>query len=211
MKPFLTEQEEFWAGKFGDDYILRNNSEDLLQNRIAFFKNILLKTAGVSSVIEFGANIGLNLIAIRKTLPNTDIAAVELNEKAIEQLRVIPGICIYSKSIFDFNPDKKWDLVLVRGILIHINPVMLDKVYQKIYDSCVRYVLLAEYYSPNPEEVLYRGNTGMLFKRDFAGEMLDKYSDLHLVDYGFKYYKENKYNDDITWFLLEKPYLWTYG
>ena len=41
--------------------------------------------------------------------------------------------------------------------------------------------------------------------QDFAGEMLEKYTDLRLVDYGFFYHKDESSNlDDITWFLMEK-------
>ena len=36
----------------------------------------------------------------------------------------------------------------------------------------------------------YRGHTARLFKRDFAGEMLDRFSDLRLVDYGFRYHRD---------------------
>ena len=51
----------------------------------------------------------------------------------------------------------------------------------------------------------YRGHDGKLFKRDFCGEMMDKYSDLKLVDYGFGYRRDPVFQqDDMTWFLLEK-------
>jgi spore coat polysaccharide biosynthesis protein SpsF len=54
-------------------------------------------------------------------------------------------------------------------------------------------------------EIPYRGHSGKLFKRDFAGEILDAYSDLNLIDYGFAYHRDNYFKqDDITWFLLEK-------
>jgi spore coat polysaccharide biosynthesis protein SpsF len=54
-------------------------------------------------------------------------------------------------------------------------------------------------------EINYRGNTGKLFKRDFAGEIMEKYKDLELVDYGFIYHRDNIFaGDDFTWFLLEK-------
>jgi hypothetical protein len=44
-----------------------------------------------------------------------------------------------------------------------------------------------------------------LFKRDFAGEMLERYPDLELIDYGFVYKRDNNFpQDDITWFLLKK-------
>ena len=67
------------------------------------------------------------------------------------------------------------------------------------------HILIAEYYNPAPVEVSYRGNSGKLFKRDFAGEMLDRYADLHLLDYGFGYHRDPQFPvDDITWFLLEK-------
>jgi len=51
----------------------------------------------------------------------------------------------------------------------------------------------------------YRGHSDKLFKRDFAGEILDQFSDLRLVDYGFVWHRDNLFpQDDISWFLLEK-------
>ena len=51
----------------------------------------------------------------------------------------------------------------------------------------------------------YRGNQEKLFKRDFAGEILDTYSNIELKDYGFSYRRDQAFpQDDITWFLLEK-------
>jgi len=74
-----------------------------------------------------------------------------------------------------------------------------------LYALSQRYILIAEYYNPVPVEVSYRGNSGKLFKRDFAGEMLDRYADLQLLDYGFGYHRDSQFPvDDITWFLLEK-------
>jgi hypothetical protein len=44
-----------------------------------------------------------------------------------------------------------------------------------------------------------------LFKRDFAGEILNKYQDIKLVDYGFVYRHDNAFPlDDVTWFLLKR-------
>ena len=45
----------------------------------------------------------------------------------------------------------------------------------------------------------------VLFKRDFAGELLDKYKNkLLLLDYGFIYHRDTYPQDDLTWFLMEK-------
>ena len=34
---YKTEQEEFWAGEFGEEYISRNNSKELLASNLNFF------------------------------------------------------------------------------------------------------------------------------------------------------------------------------
>ena len=90
-------------------------------------------------------------------------------------------------------------------MLIHINPELLSAVYQKLYAASTDYILIAEYYNPSPVSINYRGHKDRLFKRDFAGEMLEKFPDLQLVDYGFSYRKDPTFpQDDITWFLLKK-------
>ena len=97
------------------------------------------------------------------------------------------------------------DLVLIKGVLIHINPDMLSQVYQTLYRLSKRYIWIVEYYNPTPVSVPYRGHRDRLFKRDFAGEMMDKYQDLRLVNYGFVYHRDPNFPlDDPTWFLLEK-------
>ena len=75
-----------------------------------------------------------------------------------------------------------------------------------MYKYSKKYILMSEYYNPVPIEVEYRGNQGKLFKRDWAGEMMDKYHDLVLRDYGFIYHRGTGAltGDDLTWFLLEK-------
>ena len=53
--------------------------------------------------------------------------------------------------------------------------------------------------------IKYRGNNDKLYKRDFAGEILEYFSNVELIDYGFSYHRDTSFpQDDITWFLLEK-------
>ena len=175
----------------------------------------MLSKASICSrggVIEFGSNIGLNIFALKRLLPSINcVSAIEINKLAVETLaeryKTAFGneIKCYNSSILDWSPDYTRELVLISGVLIHINPDYLQSVYEKLYQTSNKYILIAEYYNPTPVEVVYRGNTGKLFKRDFAGEMLDKYPYLHLLDYGFIYHRDNIFPaDDITWFLLEK-------
>ena len=205
MKGLKTEQEKFWAGKFGDDYVERGNRSRALSNNISLFSKILSRTKTIESVIEFGANIGLNLIAIKQLLPNVDLSAIEINKKSADELELLEGVRIYHQSILDFAVDYERDFVFTRGMLIHINPDRLQDVYDLLYKTSRRYICLAEYYNPTPVKVDYRGHKNKLFKRDFAGEMLDRFKDLELLDYGFVYHRDNNFpQDDINWFLLEK-------
>lgn len=203
---YITEQESFWAGSFGNEYIDRNKSDELLASNLNFFSKALAKTQPVSNVIEFGANIGMNLKALSLLFPSKIFSGIEINKLAASQLsNVIGKENVFNCSIFDFSPINTYDLAFIKGVLIHINPNQLDIVYQKLYASSHRYILIAEYYNPSPVMIPYRGNNDPLFKRDFAGEMLNKYPDLILVDYGFTYRNDPVFlQDDITWFLLEK-------
>jgi pseudaminic acid biosynthesis-associated methylase len=71
--------------------------------------------------------------------------------------------------------------------------------------SSKKYICIAEYYNRTPVSINYRGHDERLYKRDFVGEVLDKFPSLTLVDYGFVYHRDPNFpQDDITWFLLEK-------
>jgi len=207
LKKFKTEQEDFWASsEWALEYIKRNNM-DIVKNNINFFSNIFSScTDSIGSVIEFGSNIGLNLHAINSLFNNLDIAAIEISQDAVNELEKLSFVKnIYHESILDIALDKPRDFVFIKGVLIHINPEFLDTVYSKLYTASNKYILIAEYYNPSPTAISYRGNNDRLFKRDFAGEMLDKFPDLELIDYKFSYHRDNNFpQDDITWFLLKK-------
>ncbi|HNT98606.1 MAG TPA: hypothetical protein PKK31_10110, partial [Elusimicrobiales bacterium] len=182
MKRKPTAQEKFWAGDFGKEYSRRNTGARILAGNTVLFSRILSRTNGVRSVIEFGANIGLNLAAIRSVLPGAELSAVEINPFAAEALKKnLPQVRVYRKSLLDFKCDKKRDLALIKGVLIHQAPDLLPRAYEVLYRSSDRYICVAEYYSPVPVQVEYRGHSDRLFKRDFAGEMMARYKDLRLV------------------------------
>lgn len=203
---YTTEQENFWSGNFGDEYVDRNSSVNFVSSNTFLFSKILARTVGINSVIEFGASIGLNLLAILNLMPDVKLSAIEINEKAVNVLKKIQGISVYPESILADSPPPTADLALIKGVLIHINPDALEQVYEKLYQAALKYICIIEYYNSTPVEVSYRGHSNRLFKRDFAGEVLDKYPDLKLVNYGFVYHRDNNFPpDDLTWFLLEKP------
>ena len=203
---YKTEQEAFWAGAFGTDYIGRNQSDALLASNLNFFSKALHAARGVDSCLEFGANIGMNLKALKLLRPGLDAHGIEINADAARQLgETIPPAQVYNTSILDFQPKRSWDLALIKGVLIHINPEVLPQVYDKLVASTSRYLLVAEYYSPAPVAIPYRGHSDRLFKRDFAGEIMERHPQMRLLDYGFAYRRDPNFpQDDITWFLMEK-------
>jgi pseudaminic acid biosynthesis-associated methylase len=197
-----TEQEDFWAGEFGDRYIERNCDARIVAANMSLFSRILGKVGAIDSAIEFGANIGLNLRALRELFPRVRLSAVEINARAVRELRRIPNVAVHHQSIQEFAPQETHDLAFTKTVLIHIDPIDLPKTYDLLYQSGQRYICIAEYYNPTPVEVLYRGHRSRLFKRDFAGEMLDRFPDLSLVDYGFVYHRDASPQDDLNWFLF---------
>jgi len=206
FKKYKTEQERFWAGEFGSEYIQRNDGDAALASNLNFFSTILKSARDLRSCTEFGANIGINLKALKLLYPDIELQAVEINADAVKQLsEIVPLSAIHHKSILEFESESTCDLTLIKGVLIHINPDELPLVYDKLVASSHRYLLVAEYYNPTPVNITYRGHADRLFKRDFAGEIMEKYPQLKLIDYGFVYHKDPSFpQDDLTWFLLEK-------
>ena len=201
----LTEQEKFWQGDFGNQYVDRNVGQPLVAANLALFAKALTRAGRIDSLVELGTNAGNNLQALRQLLPRCELFGVEINASACTQAQALDIAQIWHGSLFDFPRTRRYDLTLSKGVLIHLAPELLPAAYAQLYELSERYILIAEYYNPAPMEVSHRGNSGKLFKRDFAGEMLDRYSDLQLLDYGFGYHRDPQFPvDDITWFLLEK-------
>lgn len=198
----MNPQEQFWRGTFGDEYAKR--SPGSVPANVALFGRILAATDGVRRVIEFGAGVGNNIVAIGELLPEAQIDAVEINAQSVGLIPVESNAFQCSMLEFDWRAHPAYDLAFTKGVLIHIAPDDLRRAYDVLWHSSRRYILLAEYYNPKPVEIEYRGHAGRLWKRDFAGEMLDIYGDLRLVDYGFVYHRDGYPQDDITWFLLSK-------
>jgi spore coat polysaccharide biosynthesis protein SpsF len=201
-----TEQEIFWEGGFGDSYISRNESNGLLASNLSLFSKILSRAEPINSVLELGCNIGMNLIALEALSPKLSINGVDINAKAIQELsKNKKHYNLQQQSIIEPINSSNVDFTFTKGVLIHINPEKLNFVYDNLYALSSKYICLIEYYNPSPVSLEYRGHQDRLFKRDFCGEMLEKYKDLQLIDYGFTYRNDHIFpQDDMTWFLLKK-------
>ena len=202
---FKTEQENFWSGEFGNEYSDRNQGEQFINSNVVLFRQILKATPEVKSIIELGCNIGLNLQALKRIDKNFQLSGYEINKTAAKKARDLNVASIIDGTILDPIPKNiQYDVTFTKGVLIHINPENLLKAYENLYNLSKSYIVVCEYYNPNPVTVQYRGHENKLFKRDFAGELIDKFN-LKLIDYGFTYKRDNRFpQQDLTWFLLKK-------
>ncbi len=197
-----TPQELYWQGQMGTDWFGRTQPDP--SNRVAVFKKVLSNTFGVQSVCELGCGNGHNLLAFGSLSKNYKLTGVELNAKALAILAESPRIRAINSSIQDLELDERFDLVMVCGVLIHIDDE-LPVAYKQMDRISSRYVLICEYFNPVPVEVNYHDQPGLLIKRDFAKEFLQqmagKYS---IVDYGFIWREVDPAWDNMNWTLLEK-------
>lgn len=207
IKP--TDQLAAWCGAFGDSYVDRNvASDEIMFSRTQMWSRILtpLNGAPPMTILEVGANIGLNLRALKK-LTNARLIAIEPNEKACARL-IEDGVVDQNDLHNGFAqnvpmPDGVADMTFTSGVLIHIAPEDLPAAMSEIYRLSSKYVMCCEYFSDHPEEINYRGHDGLLFKRDFGAYWLELYPDLELVDYGF-FWKQVTGLDNLTWWLFRK-------
>ena len=205
----MNEQEALWAGTFGNDYTKRMDGNAWIESNVDFFAKALIKAKGINSILELGCNRGLNLAALEYLDSSTLKTGLDINKDALNELfgmfeeLKLDKPFVHCGSINQFDTLNTYDLVFTKGVLIHINPKDLESVYDKMYALSNKYILVCEYYNPTPMMIPYRGMDNKLFKRDFAGELIDRFK-LKLVDYGFCYRRDKHPQDDITFFLLEK-------
>ncbi len=200
----MSEASDYW--KANDEYHERNSGR--VETNRAFFEKALSipladdRATPIESAIEFGAGVGDNLSAIDKLFPGIELWGVEINEAAAQE---IPVGKVIRGSFLNTKITPVCDLTLTKGVLIHIPPENLPRAYKCLYRQSKKYILIAEYYAPNPSMIPYRGKDNLLWKRDFCGELMDAFPDLKLVDYGFSYHRDPNPQDDLHYFLLEKP------
>lgn len=203
-------QLKTWTGDFGNDYIRRNDLVDWKIPLVAEAFQQILSNIKIDSVLEVGSNVGINLAAINSFMDKkVKIYAVEPNKTAYDKLMENISITGVTKAwncdAFHLPlADDSVDLVFTSGVLIHIHPDDLEKATDEIVRVSKKYILCMEYFSHEPEEKTYRGEEGLLFKKDFGAYYLDRFENLECVDYGFLWQRANKMFDNVNWWLFKK-------
>ena len=205
-----TRQLQAWEGGFGEEYIERNDFEEWkMEYGVKAFRRIF-KGIKPDSILEVGSNIGRNLYFIDNVLnKSAKLYALEPNRKAYERL-ISPGNGLKLEAAYNCDAfsiplsDSSVDLTFTAGVLIHIAPDDLGRAVDEIIRVSRKYVLCIEYFSHTPEDIVYHGQKGLLFKRDFGGFYLDRFPNLEIVNYGFLWQREFRIFDDLTWWLFKR-------
>lgn len=193
--------EGVWTGEFGDDYVDRNARA--FEKRGPFWRDLLAEFPA-HRVLEVGCNLGANLHWISQTVPPKDVFGIDVNSKALEELRTnAPGVNgIWSVARELPFRDRWFDLVFTTGVLIHQPEITLPLVMSEIVRCSSRYVLCGEYYSDEVTEVPYRGQKGALYKRDYGRLYSELFPELVLRKKGFLDIDEGF--DRVTYWLFER-------
>ena len=199
----MNKQEEMWAGKFGDEYTERNSSFSLYLRRKPFWREFVKKYK-IPRVLEVGCNRGHNLQCFEGMRYGIDVNERAL-KKAQELWKYNGTWCEYGKATDIPFKDNFFDLVFTCGLLIHIPPDDLLPVMSEMVRCSHKYVMFMEYWAEKEEEIEYRGEMGLLWKRPYKDIFLSFYSrhsQYECIDEGFLT-KDDGF-DDVTWWLFER-------
>ena len=208
-----TNQEKTWNNEFGQKYTDRNlyDREELDAfymkvwgiSRTSMNEEFIGQLDKNARILEVGSNVGNQLVCLQ-TMGFRELYGIELQEYAVNLSKTrTRNINILQGSAFDLPfKDGYFDIVFTSGVLIHISPEDLKSAISEIVRCSRKLVWGFEYYNPTPVEIEYRGERGLLWKRDFAQAYLGYFPQLKMVrEKKFKYLE----NDNVDqMFLLEK-------
>jgi pseudaminic acid biosynthesis-associated methylase len=210
------DQEKFWSGDFGKNYTDRNSrhKEELNSIYTTWYGTTRTKMneaflAGLpkdARILEVGCNTGMQLANL-KEMGFTSLYGVELQDYAVEKAKEYTnGINIIQGSAFDLPfKDRYFDLVFTSGVLIHIAPENLPKVFAEMYRCTKTYIWGFEYFADKTTNINYRGNEGFLWKANYGKLIRDQFKDMALVKEEFyKYITEAEKGNVDFMYLLKK-------
>jgi pseudaminic acid biosynthesis-associated methylase len=186
------EQEKFWSSDFGKEYTDRNTRpNDELNSiyekwfgvsRVKMNEDFLEKLPKDAKILEVGCNTGMQLACL-KSMGFTNLYGIELQAYAVEKAKEYTrGINVIQGSAFDLPfKDNFFDLVFTSGVLIHIDPINLPKVFSEMYRCSNKYIWGFEYYSDSVTPINYRGNQGFLWKADYQKLFQNQFKDMESV------------------------------
>ena len=196
----MNKQETQWAGEFGNEYVARNRVE--WEKRAPFWQRVIDITSA-AEFLEVGVNAGWNLRAIRSVSDEIAMTGIDVNHAALLEAAGA-GFDVEAASaneLLSVFGDNCSELVFTAGVLIHIPPEEIHEVMRQIAIASKQFVVAIEYPADREEEVNYRGNADMLWRRPYG----DMYQALgfDLIESG-ELGEADGFGDGCKFWILEK-------
>lgn len=211
-----TQQEQLWAGEFGQQYTDRNTRDrqewDDFYRRTWGLTKTEMNTRFIGDlprdarILEVGCNTGMQLRGLQD-MGFTKLYGIELQPYAVEKAKQhTSGINIIQGSGFDLPfRDGFFDVVCTNGVLIHIAPNDLPRMMGEMVRCSRQYIWGYEYYTAELTSIRYRGKEGFLWKADYAALFDQHFPQLRVVKQDlFPYVDPSEQGNVDSMYLLEK-------
>jgi pseudaminic acid biosynthesis-associated methylase len=208
-----TKQSEAWGGEFGSQYSERNlfdapELDKIYQAKYGVTRSVLnedfLKDIPRSaSILEVGCNHGNQLILLHQ-MGFENLNGVEIHKEVVKSAQSrVPWAKLTEGSVLNIPfREASFDLVFTSGLLIHIAPQDISVAMDEIFRCAKDWIWGLEYYAPEMMEVQYRGQSGLLWKADYARIYAERFADLELIKEKRLAYPDNGNIDSM--FLLRR-------
>ena len=207
MVDWMRKQDAYWKENL--PYIQRNSNFDF-ELGVKAWNTILdgIDRLKIQNVLDCGSNIGRNIgyLMDERLLNNRDFTALDINIDALNILKSKhPNVQTLEANLIDFDSSETYDLVFTSGVLIHIHPDNLKNVFDRLMLCTKKYLILIEYFSRTITEIVYHGQSELLWKRDYGKDFME-HSNWRVVSYGFLWGQEfdDCGFDDCNYWVFER-------
>lgn len=200
-----------WNGDFGSAYLERNDmtmdeldylyveqyGKSRTEMNLEFLGSLTWSSA---RILEVGCGSGMQL----RHLGSRPLFGIDVCREAVIEAKVErPQYSIIHGRADDIPfKDNFFDMVFTSGLLIHIPPQDLLAVMGEMVRCCRHYIWGFEYFSTTEEEIEYRGESNLLWKRDHAW-LFQEHFGLELIEETFYRHGDQPLYE--TMYLLKKP------
>lgn len=168
----MSKQSRVWAGKFGDAYTKRNRDKYLEIVRERFWKSAARLYGVKGKILELGCGDGKNLMHL-----GPESEGVDINQSAVNACRE-KGLNVKKMEVqkfLDCCALNEFDWIVTCGFLIHVDPLTLPNLLDKMCWVANEGMVIMEYHSAGATVAKsYRRRKDLLWKHNFEKVLAKK-------------------------------------